>query len=48
MNHKNTDTLLATAVDKTGTSIQVYLAQSLSGSKMALPYFLKNYADHNP
>jgi hypothetical protein len=45
MNHKNTDTLLATAVDKTGTSIQVYLAQSLSGSKMALPYFLKNYAD---
>lgn len=40
-----TDSLLTTVLDKTGASIQIFLAQSLSGNATIFPYFLKNYAE---
>lgn len=45
MSTKNTDILIANSVDKTGKSIQIFLAHTLSGNPIVFPYFLKKYAE---
>jgi hypothetical protein len=45
MSNGNSDTFISTTVDKTGRTIQIYLAQSLNGNNIVFPYFLKKYAE---